>query len=365
MPDIKQILPDNKLLTAFAESRIGGRKENQDAYGAAQCKRGYIITVCDGMGGGPGGKTASGIAVRTIIDTIQAADEKAPIADVIVNAIKAANKAIYDRGNEEPTLRGMGSTATVVVINEHSAFAAHVGDSRIYQLRGKRKVFRTFDHSMVFDLVKQNVITEEQARLSAESNIITRALGIRPTVEVDCTELSYEKGDRFVLCSDGIHGTMPENELINMLSANEKSLGNLVDKICTDVDAQGHKDGGGHDNLTLAIFDTKATSKLRPNMSKKTKLIMTVLGIVCVLSLLANGFFLTRGNTAESEELTAKVALLNDSINKLDSIKKADINFRDDSINVLNERIRKGTIVVSEGRDQRLFDKFVKAISAE
>ena len=363
MPDIKQLLPDNKILAAFAESRIGGRAENQDNFGAAETKRGYVVTVCDGMGGGPGGKTASTIAVKTIIDSIQAADDKTDTAKVLMQAIQQANKAIYDRGNAEPMLRGMGSTATVVLINEHSAFAAHVGDSRIYQLRGKKKVFRTFDHSMVFELVKQKVITEEQARLSAESNIITRALGIRPTVEVDCIELPYEKGDRFVLCSDGIHGTMPEPELINMLAANEKSLGVLVDKIATDVDTLGHKEGGGHDNLTIAIVETKVNSKLTPNMSKKTKLMMTVLGIVCVLSLVANAFFLTKGTSAESEGLTTRVGLLNDSINKLDSIAKADLTAKDDSIKTLNEKIRKGTIVVSGGKDQKLFDSFIKAIS--
>jgi len=348
MPDIKQLLPDNKILAAFAESRIGGRAENQDNFGAAETKRGYVVTVCDGMGGGPGGKTASTIAVKTIIDSIQAADEKTDTAKVLVQAIQEANKAIYERGNVEPMLRGMGSTATVVLINEHSAFAAHVGDSRIYQLRGKKKVFRTFDHSMVFELVKQKVITEEQARLSAESNIITRAMGIRPTVEVDCVELPYEKGDRFVLCSDGIHGTMPEPELINMLAANEKSLGVLVDKIATDVDTLGRKEGGGHDNLTIAIVETKINSKLTPNMSKKTKLMMTVLGIVCVLSLVANAFFLSKGLGPSDEELKAKVTCLKDSIAKQDSTIQTVKKEKEDTINLLNKKLSRSEKFVAD-----------------
>jgi len=337
MPDIKQLFPDNKILTAFAESRIGGRAENQDNFGAVKTNRGYVVTVCDGMGGGPGGRTASTIAVKTIIDSIINANSKDNTADVIVKAISNANTAIYNKGNEEPMLRGMGSTATVVVINERSAFAAHVGDSRIYQLRGKRKIFRTFDHSMVFDLVKQNVITEEQARLSAESNIITRALGIRPKVEVDCTELSFEKGDRFVLCSDGIHGTMPEAELMQKLASKEKSLANLVDKITTEVDETGHKNGGGHDNLTLAIIDTKVTSKLRPNMSKKSKLIMTMLGIVCVLSLALNGFFLAKGMGPGNEDLTAKVT----ELQHLADSTKMQINALDSCVTTLNDSVQK------------------------
>ena len=100
----------------------------------------------------------------------------------------------------------MGSTCTVLLINDTSAIVAHVGDSRVYQIRGRNKIFRTFDHSMVFDLVKQKVITEEQARLSAQSNVITRALGIKPDIEVDVVELPYDAGDRFILTTDGIHG---------------------------------------------------------------------------------------------------------------------------------------------------------------
>lgn len=363
MPDFKQLFPDNKVVVAFAESRIGGRAENQDSFGATKTERGFVVTVCDGMGGGPGGRTASTIAVQTIIDSIKNAPKEEETQNVIIKAVRDANMAIYNKGNEEPMLRGMGSTATVLVINEQSAFVAHVGDSRVYQLRGRRKVFRTFDHSMVFDMVKQGIISEEQARLSAESNIITRAMGIRPDVEVDCIELSYEKGDRFVLCSDGIHGTMPETELITKLAANENSLGKLVDKIATEVDEMGRKNGGGHDNLTLAIVDTKITSKLRSTMSKKTKLTMMVLGIVCVLSLVANVFLLSKGGNNLDEELNAQVKQLSDSIHTIDSINKAVVQMNNDSIDKLNGKLREGTKIVSGSKDQKLFDQFIKAIN--
>ena len=182
----------------------------------------------------------------------------------------------------------MGSTATVLLLTERSAFVAHVGDSRVYQLRGGRKVFRTFDHSMVFDLVRQGVITEEQARLSAQSNIITRALGIQPDVQVDVAELPYEKGDRFVLCSDGIHGIMPEKELIHRLSNRKSVLGAVVDDIATYVDNLGHMSGGGHDNLTLAVVETKNNSKLKPKMSKQVRITLMCLAAVCIISIILN-----------------------------------------------------------------------------
>ena len=200
---------DADIFVGFAESRIGGRPENQDSYGYKETSLGFLLTVCDGMGGGPGGKTASSIAVQEIITGVDEANEDEEVANIIIKAIRRANMAVIEAGNENPSLQGMGSTATVLLLSEKSAFVAHVGDSRVYQIRGGKKIFRTYDHSMVFELVKQKVITEEQARLSAQSNVITRALGMLPDLEVDIVERPYIKGDRFVLCSDGIHGAMP------------------------------------------------------------------------------------------------------------------------------------------------------------
>ena len=234
---------DTEVAIGFAESRIGGRQENQDSYGAANTKRGFLVTVCDGMGGGPGGKTASTIAVKEIVAGVDESSDDETIPNVIIKAVRRANMAILEEGNKTPSLRGMGSTATVLLITEQSAFVAHVGDSRVYQLRGKKKVFRTFDHSQVFELVKQGIITEEVARLAANSNIITRALGIAPDVEVDIQELPYEKGDRFLLCSDGIHGMMPEKNLIKMVTNKKVSLGVVVDDVATFVDDEGRTNG--------------------------------------------------------------------------------------------------------------------------
>lgn len=277
---------DNDIIVGFAESRIGGRSENQDSYGAMQTSRGFLVTVCDGMGGGPGGKTASSIAVNEILAGINegAADET--VANVIIKAVRRANMAIIEAGNENSELNGMGSTATVLLISEQSAFVAHVGDSRVYQFRGKKKVFRTDDHSMVFDLVKQKVITEEQARLSAQSNVITRALGMRPDIEVEIHELPFEKGDRFLLCTDGIHGSMPENEFIKIVTNSSNSLGAITDDIATYVDNLGRSNGGSHDNLTLAIIETKVSSILKAEMSSKVKWTLFALLLLCITGII-------------------------------------------------------------------------------
>lgn len=277
---------DNDIIVGFAESRIGGRPENQDSYGAMQTSRGFLVTVCDGMGGGPGGKTASSIAVTEILTGISEGAQDETIANVIIKAVRRANMAIIEAGNNNPDLKGMGSTATVLLISEESAHVAHVGDSRIYQFRGKKKVFRTNDHSMVFDLVKQKVITEEQARLSAQSNVITRALGMRPDVEVEVHELPFKKGDRFLLCSDGIHGSMPEREFIKMVTKSGSALGAITDDISTFVDNLGRSSGGGHDNLTIAFVETKVNSKLKAKMSNQTKLILLALALICIVCII-------------------------------------------------------------------------------
>ena len=277
---------DNDIIVGFAESRIGGRPENQDSYGAMQTSRGFLVTVCDGMGGGPGGKTASSIAVTEILTGISEGAQDETIANVIIKAVRRANMAIIEAGNNNPDLKGMGSTATVLLISEESAHVAHVGDSRVYQFRGKKKVFRTNDHSMVFDLVKQKVITEEQARLSAQSNVITRALGMRPDVEVEVHELPFKKGDRFLLCSDGIHGSMPERDFIKMVTKSGSALGAITDDISTFVDNLGRSSGGGHDNLTIAFVETKVNSKLKAKMSNQTMLILLALALICIVCII-------------------------------------------------------------------------------
>ena len=312
--DLIQQLNTPDFIVGFAESRIGGRSENQDSYGSAETPYGFVVTVCDGMGGGPGGKTASSIAVNEIILGIKDGNPDDTAVNIVIKAIRRANLAIIEAGKETPALKGMGSTCTILLISKDSAIIAHVGDSRVYQLRGKNKIFRTFDHSMVFDLVKQKVITEEQARLSAQSNVITRALGIKPDIEVDVVELPYESGDRFLLTTDGIHGAIAESELIEMASDRKHALGTVTDEIATTIDGKGRNEGGGHDNLTLAIIETKTNSKLRSKMNKKTKLLLGAVSLICLLSLVFNGVLLGRNNSSASENEKAALIQVQDSL---------------------------------------------------
>ena len=299
--DLTEIKTESPVIeNGFAESRIGGRSENQDSLGWADTPFGFLLTVCDGMGGGPGGKTASSIAVKEIIDGVKEADQQEEIANILIKAIRRANMAILNQASEQPDLQGMGSTCTVLLINQKSATIAHVGDSRIYQFRGKRKIFRTFDHSMVFDLVKQKVLTEEQARLSAQSNVITRALGIKHDLEVEISDLAYEQGDRFLLCTDGIHGAVEEKQLIKWAINRKSSLGSLVDDIATEIDNLGRNSGGGHDNLTLAMVEIKMDSIKKETMSKKIKQLFGAICVLCLVSMILNVFQAVKDNGVQA-----------------------------------------------------------------
>ena len=330
--DLTQLKTESPLASGFAESRIGGRGENQDSFDWADTPKGLLVTVCDGMGGGPGGKTASSIAVKEIIAGVMEADPQEQTSNVLIKAIRRANMAIINRANETPALQGMGSTCTVVLINHHCATVAHVGDSRVYQLRGHAKIFRTFDHSMVFELVKQKVITEEQARLSAQSNVITRALGIKPDLEVDITECASEKGDRFLLCTDGIHGAVDEKTLLSYATNRKIALGSVVDNIATEIDNIGRNNGGGHDNLTLAILETKIDSKKKDTMSKKVKQILYAIGLVCLVSIVCNVVLLMNGNRPmEVREYEKEADSLKNEIKALTPYRDAIFNMKGDT----------------------------------
>lgn len=271
----------------FVDSRLGGRAENQDTCGYVDTPFGLLMVICDGMGGGPSGKYASSIVVDVIIQIVRNHDKSVSRSDILQNAIKIANHSLLQKIQEKPALKGMGTTVTALLINEFSAIIAHAGDSRIYQFRRGNKIYRTFDHSMVFELVKSGTLSEEQARMSAQSNIITRALGTGKDIVAEINELSYEKGDRFMLCTDGIWNVLQEKELIK-IAAETKSPGGAVESLVICVDEQGFSNGGQHDNLTVALIETTKNSILKEKMSAKIRKLLFVLTTLCCLSIIGN-----------------------------------------------------------------------------
>ena len=270
---------DNIFFSASMESRTGGRTENQDSCTGLGLKRDdncdlLLLSVCDGMGGAAGGSIASRMTVEKIVEvvtenigTIESNDDDA-ILRVLEKAIKKANSVVWQRSSEDPVVRGMGSTTVTLLLTSRAAYVAHVGDSRLYQLRDGKKIFRTWDHSRVFELVEMGHFTEEEARTASSSNIITRAVGVRESVKVDTQRLEYNQGDRFVLCCDGIWGTMPEPELIKMFTF-EKNATRTSATVAQHVDDLGQDSGLEYDNLSLIVVDVKKDSKYRMTAMEK------------------------------------------------------------------------------------------------
>lgn len=305
------------------DSRQGGRNENQDNAGYVDTPLGLLLVVCDGMGGGPGGRTASFMAVETILTVLSDVSEHTPREDALKFAINKANDIIYAKAKETPELRGMGTTVAAILINEKSAIIAHAGDTRIYQLRKGAIVFRSSDHSYVANLVSQKKITEEEARNHPQSNLITRALGIRPSVEIEFDEVAFQRGDRFVLCTDGVWGMMPQRDLVKSLSR-VMGINELTVLMTEEIDKLGQENGGGHDNLTLVVLDASFDSNSKNNKkkhqaangnalenrtsgtSRKYKGFMTFLIVAIIAVIAVSVYFIVLSNDSSAPELPQK-----------------------------------------------------------
>jgi protein phosphatase len=208
-------------LEYIALSDIGMRRaNNQDAHAevlapdtAAWLNRGHLFVVCDGMGAHAAGELASKIAADGIPHTYLKLRDQ-PAADAIRKSIEEVNNQIHSRGQANPDFQGMGTTASALVLLPQGALAAHVGDSRVYRLRGKRLDQLTFDHSLVWEMSAAGQVPKDALPGFVPKNIITRSLGPHPDVKVDLEgPFPLEPGDIFLLCSDGLSGQVPDAEM--------------------------------------------------------------------------------------------------------------------------------------------------------
>ena len=238
------------------DSRQGGRSENQDNFACSDTPFGLLVVVCDGMGGGPSGASASSLAVQAITQSVTHASQGLMPEAVLKNAVIEANSLLRHTIKEHPQLAGMGTTCVAVLVTPVLATIVHVGDSRLYLIRNKQLRFRTADHSVVGDMVRKGELTEEDARRAANSNVITRALGISDEVIPEIDKVQLQENDRLILCTDGIWGMVSEKQLVNLLSE-EKKLDNLILEIMDGIESIGKQQvNANYDNLTLAIIQT-------------------------------------------------------------------------------------------------------------
>ena len=320
-PFASQIIP----IQGVASSMQGGRPENQDDWGFYETPLGCLLIVCDGMGGGPGGKTASYIVKTVIASTLQDCSPQTSRIDALKRAVSMANDALYQKMDETPSLRGMGSTMVAVLINAHSAVIAHLGDSRCYRISNGHVVHRTDDHSLVGELVRNKALTEEQARTSPQSNVIMRGLGNTSNHVAEIAEVPYCKNDRFILCTDGVWGIMPHEQLVQRLTS-QQTIDALASNLSAEVDHIGNSTGGHHDNHTLAIIEMKTNSILKDKMNRIAKITIAVLAALLVVSLVFNitSSARQRSLTKSVSELEEKIQQLQSDMALYQSVKDAD-----------------------------------------
>ena len=244
------------LRTATAAATDVGRRRsgNEDSYdiwvsdgSGGQHAADTLIVVCDGMGGSNAGEVASRMAAETVV-RVFAEDTSGDAARALGRAIEIANDEVHEHGRSRIDLNGMGTTCTAIALKGDEVSFGHVGDSRAYLIRDGRIRQITADHSLVAQLVARGQITPAEAKTDPRRNVVTRSVGVGPTVDVDAEHLPdpLEIGDTLLVCSDGLHGQVTDDELAEIAS------GESLDRACRDLIALANE-RGGPDNITVAL----------------------------------------------------------------------------------------------------------------
>jgi protein phosphatase len=247
------------ILEAASASHPGlVRRQNEDALGgrmpddpALLERRGALFAVADGLGGQAAGEVASRAAVDALLADYYSPRAPHRIEAALQQAVQAANLRVFNlaRGRD-PALRGMQTTLSALVLAGQQAYVAHVGDSRVYVLRGGRLTQLTADHSEAAELLRLRLITPEQARDHPRRNVLTRTLGQRPLVRPDFSRLPGQAGDLFLLCTDGVWGEVDEEAMREALQRPPAdACRQLVALACGR---------GGRDNLSMYVVRVRA-----------------------------------------------------------------------------------------------------------
>lgn len=227
-------------LVSSAATHLGlVRRQNEDSFVATD----GVFAVCDGMGGARAGEVASEVACRVL----QGVSAEAGV-EGLRSAVNEANRLIRDRGAGSADLSGMGTTLTAALASAERLTIAQVGDSRAYLMRSGALSQITDDHSLVAQMVRHGQLTPEQAAVHPHRSIITRALGTEAAVSPDFFEIELEHGDRILLCSDGLSGMVPEDELARILE--EEATPRTVARALIEAALRQ----GGEDNITAVVL---------------------------------------------------------------------------------------------------------------
>ena len=239
------------------------RSENQDfgTYTTASEESvshpgGRLLIVADGMGGHRGGATASRLAGETV--KMQYLDsETSDIPTALRQSLSRANARIFSEAQSNPELRGMGTTTSVLAVRDHHGWLAHVGDSRIYLVRNGTIQQLTDDHSLVATMVREGLLTSQEAETHPRRNVLQRSMGVAEDVEIDVRgPFELREGDTFILCSDGLHGVVKEQEL------QEIAAGTIEE--AADEFLRRALERGAPDNVTVIVARVEMTDEPPP-----------------------------------------------------------------------------------------------------
>lgn len=255
-----------KIRFAVASDVGRVRKNNEDAFLAAPALS--LFAVADGMGGHSSGEIASRLAAEALREHFSPFSREkhsapnedqtvvlSPTTNLLVNAFRMANQRIYRASQERKETRGMGTTLVAVYFSPTSPIVGHVGDSRLYHLTRKTIRQITEDHSLAWEQYKKGLLAKEDIPFSPQKNIITRALGIRPDVDVELKTFSVEEDDYLLLCTDGLSDMLREDQMIREVY---EASGDL-NRACTALISLANSQGG-KDNITALLIQIARSS---------------------------------------------------------------------------------------------------------
>jgi protein phosphatase len=248
------IAPVWSLEMASASDRGRVRSQNEDSL-AANPELGYAV-LADGMGGCNAGEVASRIAVETVDREMRELarngglrrNKRSLVEKAVTDRVLSANAAIYLAAQADPAYAGMGTTLVMALWRDDLVVVAHVGDSRVYRMRQGALEQLTRDHSLLQEQIERGLVDKAHARSAPGRNIVTRALGVEPGVEVEVHRHLVQSGDLYLLCSDGLSDMLDERALATTLRSAGRDLDSTADALVRQAN-----DNGGRDNISVIL----------------------------------------------------------------------------------------------------------------
>ena len=264
----------SKAIKVARISHVGMVREHNEDVVASDMSIGLVL-LADGMGGYKAGEVASEIAILLIAaEMTEAMQDQSrllktepallPESNMLINAVEKTNKAIYDLAQMQVECAGMGTTLVVGVFVDNKLVLGHIGDSRMYRLRDELLMQLTEDHSIVQEQINAGLITTEQAKVARNKNLVTRALGIDPMVELELQEITVQVGDTYLLCSDGLTDLVSDEEIRKILLEANGNIAYAADQLINAANEQG-----GLDNISVVIAAVENSFKAEKSWIKK------------------------------------------------------------------------------------------------